>query len=383
MSIVKARQNSQSVLLLIKSIFFIFLVASSQLNAKEQVLDGVKYPQGKKSFADRVTHFYPGNPQADKKFRNKKEVLGKPDFQSKNNKNMVSLGCRGSITVEFTNNVLADDVGADLYVVEVGPAIEDVTIEISENGRNWVNLGRLKQTGKKIDLKGKAKPRTAYRFVKLTDLGNRCDSETMGADIDAIATLNRPIEQIPATLATTQIATSSIATIRNEQCVTADADGDGIDSIACGGSDCDDNDPNRYPGNVEVADGRGHDEDCDPSTHGGRDLDGDGFESATAFNLDAGGTRISGLDCDDTRADVNPATSEVCDGIDNNCDGVIDEGVKIEYFQDKDRDLFGNPKIRRMACPTTEYFDGSHWVRNKEDCDDKNVKINPISGGCN
>src|SRR5690606_1533361 len=43
-----------------------------------------------------------------------------------------------------------------------------------------------------------------------------------------------------------------------ERCVPAcevpDADGDGVDSVECGGSDCDDNDANRYPGNAEVCD---------------------------------------------------------------------------------------------------------------------------------
>lgn len=34
-------------------------------------------------------------------------------------------------------------------------------------------------------------------------------------------------------------------------CDTSDADGDGFDSIACGGEDCDDTDTDRYPGNTE------------------------------------------------------------------------------------------------------------------------------------
>ena len=57
----------------------------------------------------------------------------------------------------------------------------------------------------------------------------------------------------------------------------ADRDGDGVDSIDCGGADCDDSDPNRFPGNVEVCDEEAHDEDCDPMTIGNRDLDGDGY----------------------------------------------------------------------------------------------------------
>ncbi len=59
-----------------------------------------------------------------------------------------------------------------------------------------------------------------------------------------------------------------------------DSDGDGHVSISCGGDDCDDGDPNRYPGNTEVCDARGHDEDCDLNTFGNRDSDNDGYVDA-------------------------------------------------------------------------------------------------------
>jgi len=62
------------------------------------------------------------------------------------------------------------------------------------------------------------------------------------------------------------------------------ADGDGRDSIACGGDDCDDNDRNRYPGNAEVCDAEDHDEDCDATTFGNRDVDGDGHIDALCGN---------------------------------------------------------------------------------------------------
>ncbi|MEO0398549.1 MAG: putative metal-binding motif-containing protein [Pseudomonadota bacterium] len=61
----------------------------------------------------------------------------------------------------------------------------------------------------------------------------------------------------------------------------ADADGDGSQDAACGGDDCDDNNPNRYPGNVEVCDVYGIDEDCDPRTWGEVDRDDDGWFAAS------------------------------------------------------------------------------------------------------
>jgi len=98
-----------------------------------------------------------------------------------------------------------------------------------------------------------------------------------------------------------------------------DADGDGHDSVACGGDDCDDDDPNRYPGNAEVCDD-GHDEDCDDTTVGNRDADMDGVVDSACCNDDS-----CGADCDDTRPDVHPGATEQCNAIDDNCDSVIDE----------------------------------------------------------
>ncbi|MDX1408474.1 MAG: MopE-related protein, partial [Saprospiraceae bacterium] len=53
-----------------------------------------------------------------------------------------------------------------------------------------------------------------------------------------------------------------------------DSDGDGFDDIACGGMDCDDADANNYPGNTEVCDGQ--DNNCDGVIDEGFDADGDG-----------------------------------------------------------------------------------------------------------
>lgn len=58
-----------------------------------------------------------------------------------------------------------------------------------------------------------------------------------------------------------------------------DADGDGYGATHCGGADCDDGNANRFPGNTEICESRGIDEDCDPTTVGDLDRDGDGFLS--------------------------------------------------------------------------------------------------------
>lgn len=91
---------------------------------------------------------------------------------------------------------------------------------------------------------------------------------------------------------------------RGAVCVAAceldqDADDDGVPGVACGGLDCDDNDPAIFPGQTEVCDAQGVDEDCDPGTLGGLDADADGLISDMCCNIGKGDL-VCGPDCDDS-----------------------------------------------------------------------------------
>ena len=95
-------------------------------------------------------------------------------------------------------------------------------------------------------------------------------------------------------------------------------DGDGYNDAACGGNDCDDGDFFVNPGVAEVCDD-GVDNNCDGNIDEGcsscPDADGDGYEDAAC----------GGTDCDDGNFFVNPGAVEICDdGIDNDCNGDID-----------------------------------------------------------
>jgi hypothetical protein len=149
----------------------------------------------------------------------------------------------------------------------------------------------------------------------------------------------------------------------------ANMDSDGRRSEACGGDDCDDNDGNRYPGNPEVCDTAGHDEDCDPDTFGVRDQDMDGEPDAACCNGE-----VCGSDCDDTRANVSPRSPEVCgNGLDDDCDGTMDEDLLVDGFADADGDGWGDSTLpMRGVCAGTPGFAPAGG-----DCDETNPAINP------
>lgn len=156
------------------------------------------------------------------------------------------------------------------------------------------------------------------------------------------------------------------------RCVTVcaveeDADGDGADAIACGGIDCDDADPQRTPGRPEICDTGDRDEDCDSSTVGVRDVDGDGATDVACCNA-----ALCGADCDDASAAVHPGQAEACDGADQDCDGSIDEGVERIFFPDADTDGWGD----RTAAPMRACVPTGGYVENTLDCND----VEPAAG---
>jgi hypothetical protein len=158
-----------------------------------------------------------------------------------------------------------------------------------------------------------------------------------------------------------------------------DRDGDGVRSISCGGADCNDNDANAYPGNVEVCDAQGHDEDCNPSTFGTRDADGDKYVSDACCNRDRSGKMRCGTDCDDSKGGVHPHQNEVCNGHDDNCNGSIDEGVRMRVYPDADHDRYGDQGHTSQTLMCAHDL-GNDWVGNNLDCDDSAPRKNPMLG---
>ncbi|MFH1469319.1 MAG: MopE-related protein [Pseudomonadota bacterium] len=159
-----------------------------------------------------------------------------------------------------------------------------------------------------------------------------------------------------------------------------DLDGDGYGRD----EDCDDDDAAAYPAGAEICDG--HDNDCDGTVDNGAldaiawydDRDGDGFGDPDTRTLACDqpfGFVQDDTDCDDRHAEIHPGAEEVWDGVDNDCDGAIDEdggAPTYTWHHDGDGDGFGDPR------DTLEETDQPYgYVSNGTDCDDADPEVHP------
>jgi hypothetical protein len=184
----------------------------------------------------------------------------------------------------------------------------------------------------------------------------------------------------------------------------ADGDGDGYGDAessteACelpsgfvdDSSDCDDTDDAVHPEADEIC--NGIDDDCDeliddedevldPATWYA-DGDGDGYgdaeSSAEACELPSGFV-ADDSDCDDGDATIHPGATETCNGVDDDCDGVADEGLSYStWYADGDGDGYGDPTTGVLECAQPTGF-----VADASDCDDGDGAINPgAAESCN
>jgi hypothetical protein len=183
---------------------------------------------------------------------------------------------------------------------------------------------------------------------------------------------------------------------------TRDGDGDGYGTgpatnsgcappgpdyaLEAAGRDCNDANVAVNPGMQEICNSIDDDcdllvDDLDDSLDGGTrrfyytDVDRDGFGDPEAEELACSrppGAVSDNTDCDDTRVEVNPDGSEVCNGLDDDCDELVDDAdpdvdlsTQLTWFPDFDGDGFGADSGDIQACSQP-----INYIDNADDCDD-------------
>ncbi|MBI5739319.1 MAG: S8 family serine peptidase [Nitrospirae bacterium] len=157
-----------------------------------------------------------------------------------------------------------------------------------------------------------------------------------------------------------------------------DYDGDGY---AANQGDCSDADPFINPGAAEVCDEL--DNNCDGHVDEGLlnnsyfpDGDSDGYGdpavSVQACSMPQG-YAADNTDCNDTDSLINPGAGEVCDNLDNNCNGQTDEGYPLNiYYLDSDGDAYGNPAAAAQYCAPP-----AGYAADNTDCNDDDPSVHP------
>src|SRR5581483_4438609 len=147
-------------------------------------------------------------------------------------------------------------------------------------------------------------------------------------------------------------ADSGVPPLPQETCLDNDGDGypgtgqcDDVENV-----DCNDADPDVHPEAAEVCNGL--DDNCDGNIDEGLavvtwypDKDGDGIGAKMSSGQGCGSPPMGSVtttgDCDDDNAAGKPGAAELCNGIDDNCDGLIDNGIPFQnFYPDKDGDGF-------------------------------------------
>jgi predicted outer membrane repeat protein len=144
--------------------------------------------------------------------------------------------------------------------------------------------------------------------------------------------------------------------------------------------DCDDGVGSVYPGATEICDGV--DQDCDGTADDAAtdmdtfyaDTDGDGYgdvSDSTIACTAPSGFVSDATDCDDSEATVFPGGPEYCNGVDDDCDGTVDDDVvTYTFYADTDDDGLGDASSSVVDCTAP-----SGYVANADDCDDADATV--------
>jgi outer membrane protein OmpA-like peptidoglycan-associated protein len=169
-------------------------------NASNEIHDAqghvVAFPTARAHFADEVVAYQVGVPAPVPEGQDPRTALGPPDYQPDkwSLPRAVSLGNGGALTLEWKHAVLTDGPGPDLFIFEIGPSMEAMTVELSADGDRWIAAGTAPGGPCAVDIGPYVQPGDVFRYVRLRDVpfaGGESDFWP-GADIDAVAITSSP-----------------------------------------------------------------------------------------------------------------------------------------------------------------------------------------------
>ena len=151
------------------------------------------------AFATEVVEFIHGDPwTTDEDNMDPTIALGLPDSSNATESTGdLCLGNNGILILSF-DSLIYDGPGNDIYVFEVGPAVEETKVEVSSDLTTWYEIGIAEGRTAGLDMAGKVPADSAFRYVRVSDTGNNSIGTWSGADIDAVCGLNtQPLPEAP------------------------------------------------------------------------------------------------------------------------------------------------------------------------------------------
>ena len=144
------------------------------------------------AFASSVVSFRHGDPwMKDELHMDPAVALGLPDYEEvgSNSKGDLCMGANGVLVLCF-DRYITDGEGDDVYVFEVGGYVEETKVEVSNDLKEWYEIGFVRGNAAGLDINGKVPADSKFKYVRLTDTGENPNGGWPGADIDAVCGLN-------------------------------------------------------------------------------------------------------------------------------------------------------------------------------------------------